>query len=140
MVSKKLDITIVKNKEGELIATRTISNWQVYIDYRKLNSVTRKDHFSLSFIDQILEQLAKQSFFYFLDGYSSYNQISIFPDDQEKITFTYPFGTFTALHALLQQEEWPRNPQEERPRSHARDGAQPMRRDLLSMGTQLQET
>ena len=56
--------------------------------------MTRKDHFSLPFIDQILERLAAQSFFYFLDGYSGYNQIPIFPADQEKTTFTCPFGTF----------------------------------------------
>jgi hypothetical protein len=51
------------------------------IDYRKLNAATKKDHFPLSFIDEILEWLAKHSFFYFLDGYSGYNQIPIHPDD-----------------------------------------------------------
>ena len=68
VVPKKSGITVVENKEGELIATRTTSNWRVCIDYRKLNSVTRKDHFPLPFIDQILERLAGQSFFCFLDG------------------------------------------------------------------------
>ena len=64
------------------------------IDYRKLNSVTRKDNFSLSFMDQILERVAGYEFCYFLDGYSGYNQIAIALEDQEKITFTCPFGTF----------------------------------------------
>ena len=45
-------------------------------------------------MDQMLERVAGQSFYYFLDGYSGYNQIVISPDDQEKTIFTYPFGTF----------------------------------------------
>ena len=64
------------------------------IDYRMLNKATRKDHFPLPFIDQILERLAGQSFFCFLDGYSGYNQVPVFPEDQEKTTFTCPFETF----------------------------------------------
>jgi hypothetical protein len=42
----------------------------------------------------MLERLANHSFFYFLDGYSSYHQIPIHPDDQIKTTFTYPYGTY----------------------------------------------
>jgi len=66
----------------------------VCIDYRKLNSVTRKYHFLLPSIDQILKKLAGQSFYCFLDGYSGYNQIPVYPEDQEKTTFTCPLGTF----------------------------------------------
>jgi hypothetical protein len=66
----------------------------MYINYRKLNSMTRKDHFPLPFIDQILERLAGHEFYCFLDGYSGYNQIEIALEDQEKTTFTCPFGTF----------------------------------------------
>ena len=64
------------------------------IDYRKLNASTRKDHFPLPFIDQMLERLAGHSYYCFLDGYSGYNQIPIAPEDQEKTTFTCPYGTF----------------------------------------------
>ena len=64
------------------------------IDYRKLNTATRKDHFPLTFIDQMLDRLAENAHFYILDGYSRYNQIAIAPEDQEKTTFTCPFGTF----------------------------------------------
>ena len=64
------------------------------IDYRKLNEETRKDHFSLSFIDRMLERLAGHEYYYFFDGYSGYNQIPIASEDQEKTTFTCPFGTF----------------------------------------------
>ncbi|XP_042035173.1 uncharacterized protein LOC121781504 [Salvia splendens] len=62
--------------------------------YRKLNQATKKDHFPLPFIDQMLEKLAGKQYFSFLDGYSGYFQIAVNPDDQEKTTFTCPFGTY----------------------------------------------
>ena len=69
--------------------------YKVCIDYRKLNKATRKDHFPLPFINQMLERLAGHSYYYFLDGYSSYNQIPIAPEDHEKTIFTCPYGTFS---------------------------------------------
>ncbi|CAN6560260.1 unnamed protein product [Malus baccata var. baccata] len=92
VVPKKSGVTVVKNAEDELVPTRIQTSWRVCIDYRKLNNTTRKDHFPLPFIDQMLERLAGHSFYCFLDGYSGYNQIVIAPDDQEKTTFTCPFG------------------------------------------------
>ena len=65
------------------------------IDYRKLNEATRKNHFPLPLLDQILERVAGHPYYYFLDGFSSYYQIPIAPDDHEKTTFTCSFGTFT---------------------------------------------
>ncbi|CAN6707288.1 unnamed protein product [Malus baccata var. baccata] len=94
VVPKKSGVTVVKNEDNELVPTRIQTGWRVCIDYRKLNATTRKDHFPLPFIDQMLERLASHSFYCFLDGYSGYNQIVIAPDDQEKTTFTCPFGTF----------------------------------------------
>ena len=94
VVPKKSGVTIVKNENNELIPTRTVTGWRMCIDYRKLNSMTRKDHFPLPFMDQILERVAGHEFYCFLDGYSGYNQIAIAPEDQEKTTFTCPFGTF----------------------------------------------
>ena len=64
------------------------------IDYRRLNQATRKDHFPLPFMDQMLERLAGQAYYCFLDGYSGYNQILVNPEDQEKTAFTCPFGVF----------------------------------------------
>ena len=64
------------------------------IDYRKLNTATRKDHFPLPFIDKMLGRLVGHLHFYFLNGYSGYNQIAIALEDQEKTTFTCPYGTF----------------------------------------------
>ncbi|RVW34780.1 Retrovirus-related Pol polyprotein from transposon 17.6 [Vitis vinifera] len=79
---------------GELIPTRLTTGWRVCIDFRKLNAVTKKDHFPLPFLDQVLERVAGHDYYCFLDGYSGYFQIAIALEDQEKTTFTCPFGTY----------------------------------------------
>ncbi|GJU04575.1 reverse transcriptase domain-containing protein [Tanacetum coccineum] len=93
-VPKKGRMTVVANEDNELIPTRLVTGWRVCIDYRKLNEATRKDHFPLPFMDQMLERLARNEFYCFLDGFSGYFQIPIDPQDQEKTTFTCPYGTF----------------------------------------------
>ena len=95
VVPKKFGVTVVENEHNELIPTRVILGWRVCIDYRKLNAGTRKDHFPLLFVDQMLERVAGHEFYCFLDGYLGYNQIEIALEDQEKTTFTCPFGTFS---------------------------------------------
>ncbi|KAJ9542442.1 hypothetical protein OSB04_028948 [Centaurea solstitialis] len=94
VVPKKGGLTVVTNDNNELVPTRTVTGWRVCIDYRKLNDATRKDHFPLPFIHQMLERLAGNEYYCFLDGFSGYFQIPIDPEDQEKTTFTCPFGTF----------------------------------------------
>ncbi|GJQ98538.1 hypothetical protein Tco_0009677 [Tanacetum coccineum] len=93
-VPKKGGMTVVTNEENELVPTRLVTGWRVCIDYRKLNEATCKDHFPLPFMDQMLERLAGNEFYCFLDGFSGYFQIPIEPKDQEKTTFTCPYGTF----------------------------------------------
>ncbi|GJU23817.1 reverse transcriptase domain-containing protein [Tanacetum coccineum] len=92
--TKKGGFTVVENDENELIPTRLVTGWRVCIDYRKLNEATRKDHFPLPFMDQMLERLAGNEYYCFLDGFSGYFQIPIDPHDQEKTTFTCPYGMF----------------------------------------------
>jgi hypothetical protein len=60
-------------------------------------NLLKKDHFPLSFIDEMQERLANNSFFCYLDGYSSYHQISIHLDVQSKTTFTCPYDTFAYM-------------------------------------------
>jgi len=99
VVPKKGGMTVVKNDRDELIPTRTATGWRIRIGYKKLNEATRKDHNPLLFMDQMLERIARQSFYFFLDRYSGYNQIVVDPQDQEKIAFTCPFSVF-AYHRM----------------------------------------
>jgi len=94
VVPKKRGMIVIKNENNELLPPRTVTSWHMHTDYRKLKKATRKDHFSLPFIDQMLERLAKNTYFCYLDGYSGFFQILIYPNDQEKTTFTCPYGTY----------------------------------------------
>nr|GEW04051.1 reverse transcriptase domain-containing protein [Tanacetum cinerariifolium] len=93
-VPKKGGFTVVENEDNELILIRLVTVWRVCIDYRKLNEATHKDHFPLPFMDQMLERLAGNQYYCFLDGFSGYFQIPVDLKDQERITFTYPYGMF----------------------------------------------
>nr|GEW47046.1 reverse transcriptase domain-containing protein [Tanacetum cinerariifolium] len=93
-IVKKGGMIVVTNDENELVLTRLVTRWRVCIDYRKLNEATRKDHFPLPFMDQMLERLAGKEYYCFLDGFSGYFQIPIDLKDQEKTTFTCPYRTF----------------------------------------------
>nr|GEV18769.1 DNA-directed DNA polymerase [Tanacetum cinerariifolium] len=69
-VSKKGGMIVITNDENELVPTRLVTGWRVCIDYRKLNEATRKDYFPLPFMDQMLERLAGNEYYCFLDGFS----------------------------------------------------------------------
>ena len=95
VVPKKGGTIVIKTENNILLPSRIVTGWRIYIDYRKLNKATRKCHFPLPFLDQMLDRLAGHEYYYFLDGYFGYNQIAIALEDQEKTTFTCPYGTFT---------------------------------------------
>ena len=97
VVQKKLGVTTVHNEKGEEMPTRLTTGWRVCINYRRFNEVIRKDHFPLPFMDQLLERISDHPFHCFLDGYSSYFQIEIVAEDQEKTTFTCPFSTYAYI-------------------------------------------
>ena len=94
VVPKKGGTTVIKIENNILLPSRTVTGWRICIDYQKLNKATRKDHFPLPFLDQMLDRLAGHEYYCFLDGYSGYNQIAIALEDLEKMTFTCPYGTF----------------------------------------------
>ena len=81
MVPKNGGFPIFRNEKNELILIRTVTGWRVCIDYRKLNTSTRKNHYPLPFIDQMLDRLTEHPYLCFLSGYSGYNQIAIAPKD-----------------------------------------------------------
>jgi len=67
-------MVIVENENNEPFPTRTVTGWPMCINYRKLNKASCKDHFPLLFIDEVLERLAKNSYFCYLDGYSGFSK------------------------------------------------------------------
>jgi hypothetical protein len=81
IVPKQGGMTVVRDADNKLIPTRTVTRWRICMDYRKLNKATHKDHFPLPFIDQMLDRLAGHEYYYFLYGYSGYNQIAIALED-----------------------------------------------------------
>ena len=103
VVPKKSGITTVHNEKEEEIPTRLTTGWRVCINYRRLNEVTRKDHFPFPFMDQLLERISGYPFYYFLDGYSEYFQIEIAAEDQEKDNFH-----LSIWHVCIQEDAlWP---------------------------------
>lgn len=61
-----------ENENNELTPIQIQTGWRMCIDYRCLNAVTTRDHFSLPFLDQVLERVAGRAYYCFLDGYSGY--------------------------------------------------------------------
>ncbi|GKD66112.1 reverse transcriptase domain-containing protein [Tanacetum coccineum] len=80
----------LEEKRTEEVMQRDPIHWR-----QRLNDATHKDNFPLPFMEQMLERLARNEFYYFLDGFFGYFQIPIDPQDQEKTTFTSPYGTFS---------------------------------------------
>ena len=92
VVPKKGGTTVIITKNNTLLPSRTVTGWRICIDYWKLNKATRKDHFLLPFLDQMLDRLAGHEYYCFLDGYSGYNQIAIASEDQGRRHSHVPMG------------------------------------------------
>ena len=65
------------------------------VDYRDINKAFPKDNYLTPYIDQIIDDCARNEMYSFMDGFSGYNQINILPTDQPKTTFIFPWGTFS---------------------------------------------
>ena len=77
----KSGIIVMKNDQGEFIPTRLTTGWRICIDFRKLNAITKNDHFPLPFLDQVLERIVGHNYYCFLNGYLGYFQIVIALED-----------------------------------------------------------
>jgi hypothetical protein len=64
------------------------------MDFRDLNKDCPKYNFPTPFIVHILDECAGSKVFSFVDRFSGYNQIQIKLEDQHKMTFICPWGTF----------------------------------------------
>ena len=79
------NVVVVPKKGGK---------WRVCVDYMGLNDVCRKDIFYLPRLYQIVDALAEHGVLSFLDAFSRYHQIPMYPPDAEKTSFITPHGLF----------------------------------------------
>jgi len=64
------------------------------VDWKNPNKMSLRDNYPFPKMDHILQKVVASQKMSMLDGFSGYNQIMVHPDDQEKMTFTTPWGTF----------------------------------------------
>ncbi|MCO5583193.1 hypothetical protein L7F22_037101 [Adiantum nelumboides] len=83
-------VVVIPKKNGK---------WRVCVDYKPLNAATKRNHFSLPFQDEILNEVARHERYTVCDGCSGYYQIHIAEEDQHKTTFITPWGCF-AFHVM----------------------------------------
>ena len=91
--SKMEGMTIVPNERNNIIPIILVTWWRVCMDWQNMNAWTEKDHLLMPLMDQLLHRLVGKGWWCFLNGYIGHIEISIAPDDQEKTTFTCPYGT-----------------------------------------------
>jgi hypothetical protein len=103
-----IDKEIKKMYDAKIIVPLRFSKWvsnlvptrkktgeiRLSIDFKNLNKVSLKHNYPLPKMDHILQKVVGSSRIYLLDGFSGYNQVLVHPEDQEKTTFTTPWGTF----------------------------------------------
>ena len=79
------NVVVVPKKGGK---------WRVCVDYNDLNDACPKDSFPLPHIDQIVDASAGHRMLSFLDAFSGYHQIPMYPSDAKKTTFITPYRLF----------------------------------------------
>ena len=73
-----------------MVVPKKGGKWRVYVDYTDLNDACPKDSFPLPCIDQIVDALAGHGMLFFLDAFSGYHHIPMYPPDVEKTSFITP--------------------------------------------------
>jgi hypothetical protein len=68
--------------------------WRMCVDYNDLNHACKKDPFSLSRIDQVMDSNVGCNLLCFLDCYLGYHHIPLKVEDQIKTSYITPFDTF----------------------------------------------
>jgi hypothetical protein len=77
-----------------VLALKKNGKLRVFVNYKALNKITKKDQYLLPFCEEILEEVEGHEMYTFGNGYKGYHQVKIALEDQLKTTFTTPWGTF----------------------------------------------
>ena len=77
-----------------VMVKKTNDKWPICTDYTDLNKACPKDPFPLPCIDKLVDNSAGYKYLSFMDTYSGYNQIPMYPQDQEKTAFITDFGVY----------------------------------------------
>ena len=78
-------IILVKKKDG---------SFRFCVDFRKLNSITRKDAYPLPRVDDVIDVLVGSKYFTTIDTVSGFWQVGMSEKDKEKTAFTTPRGLY----------------------------------------------
>jgi hypothetical protein len=101
VVPKRARLTVVKNKDYELVPTRIQFGLRVCIDYRRLNTATRKDHFPLQFIDKMVERLAGHEYYCFRMVILDITRSQWIPKTRRSPHLHVPLGHLPTVTCLL---------------------------------------
>jgi hypothetical protein len=82
------NLVVVKKKNGGI---------RLCIDFRNMNLAYIKDNYPLPNMETLLQRVTGSKIMSMLDGFSGYNQVLVRKEDQNKTTFTTPWGTFEYL-------------------------------------------
>ena len=77
-------ILLVKKKDG---------SFRIYIEYRRLNAITKKDSFPLPLIEDLVDKLQGAKIFSKIDLKSGFHQVKMDPDIIDRTTFVTPSGS-----------------------------------------------
>jgi hypothetical protein len=108
MLSPIMEKEVKKLLDAQIIIHLRFSEWvanlvpmrkkngkiRLCVDFINLNRISKKDNYPLPKMEHILQRVTSFSRMSMVDGFSRNNQISVFPEDREKTTFTNPWGTF----------------------------------------------
>eukprot|EP00731_Ephydatia_muelleri_P032451 Em0023g958a len=99
LLREMLDNGIVEPSEGPwsspiVLAKKKDGTLRFCVDYRKVNTITKRDAYPLPRIDDTLGTLGGSKFFTTMDLASGYWQVEMAPEDRPKTAFSTPEGLY----------------------------------------------